>query len=115
MAKLYPFRALRPRPEDAAHIAAVPYDVVNTDEARAEAGGNPHSFLRVSRAEIELPDGINPYDAAVYDRAVENFQQLRQSAMVVEDEPSVYFYRLKMGSHTQTGLAACFSIDEYDR
>jgi len=115
MAKLYPFRALRPRPEDAAHIAAVPYDVVNTDEARAAAGGNPHSFLRVSRAEIELPDGINPYDAAVYDRAVDNFRKLRQSAMVVEDEPSVYFYRLKMGSHTQTGLAACFSIDEYDR
>jgi uncharacterized protein (DUF1015 family) len=115
MAKLYPFRALRPKPEDAAHIAAVPYDVVNTDEARAEVGGNPHSFLRVSRAEIELPDGTNPYDGAVYDRAVDNFKKLRQSAMVVDDEPSVYFYRLKMGSHTQTGLAACFSIDEYDR
>jgi uncharacterized protein (DUF1015 family) len=115
MAKLYPFRALRPTPVNAARIAAVPYDVVSTDEARMQADGNPLSFLRVSRPELELPEATNPYDDAVYRRAVENFQKLRQSAMVVEDEPSVYFYRLKMGSHTQTGLAACFSIDEYDR
>jgi len=115
MAKLYPFRALRPKPENAAHIAAVPYDVVTTDEARAQAGDNPLSFLRVSRAEIELPDGTNPYADEVYDRAVENFKKLRHEAMVVEEEPSVYLYRLRMGSHAQVGLAACFSIDEYDR
>lgn len=115
MAKLYPFRALRPRPENAVHIAAVPYDVVNTDEARAQAGGNPLSFLRVSRAEIELPDGTNPYADEVYKRAAANFATLRKTALVVEDEPSVYFYRLRMKEHTQTGLAACFSIDEYDR
>src|SRR5476649_2745610 len=115
MATLHPFRALRPRAGDAATIAAVPYDVVNTDEARALADGNPLSFLRVSRAEIELAAGSDPYADAVYQRAAENFAALRKSALTVEDEASVYFYRLQMGSHTQTGLAACFSIDEYDR
>ena len=115
MSTLVPFRALRPRPSDAARIAAVPYDVVTTDEARALADGNPLSFLRVSRAELELPDGTDPYADVVYHRAVENFIRLKKGSLVVEDEPSVYFYRLRMGAHTQTGLAACFSIDEYDR
>jgi uncharacterized protein (DUF1015 family) len=115
MASLHPFRALRPKPADAAHIAAVPYDVVSTDEARALADHNPLSFLRVSRAELELADGTDPYSGAVYDRAVANFNRLKERALVVEDEPSVYFYRLRMGAHTQTGIAACFSIDEYDR
>jgi len=115
MATLYPFRALRPRPGDAAKIAAVPYDVVSTEEARALADGNPLSFLRVSRAELELPNGSDPYSPAVYGRAAKNFQSLRQSSFVVEDEPSLYFYRLTMGAHVQTGLAGCFSIDEYDR
>lgn len=115
MATLYPFRALRPRPGDAARVAAVPYDVVNTDEARALAEGNPLSFLRVSRAEIELPAGTDPYADAVYERAAQNFDALRTKALVVEDEPSLYFYRLHLGDHTQTGLAACFSLDEYDR
>jgi uncharacterized protein (DUF1015 family) len=115
MATLIPFRALRPRPADAERIAAVPYDVVSTDEARALAHGNPLSFLRVSRAELELPDDTDPYSAAVYERAVENFRMLKDASLVTDDEPSVYFYRLRMGEHTQTGLAACFSIDEYDR
>jgi len=115
MARLYPFRALRPKPEVAAQVAAVPYDVVSVDEAKAMADGNPLSFLRVSRPELELPAGTDPYSDAVYERAEKNFTALTGSSFVVEDEPSVYFYRLRMGSHTQTGLAACFSIDEYDR
>jgi uncharacterized protein (DUF1015 family) len=115
MATLHPFRALRPNPDHAARIAAVPYDVVNADEARALAGDNPLSFLRVSRAELELPAGSDPYSNDVYERAGRNFVALRQSALRVEDEASVYFYQLRMGSHVQTGLAACFSIDEYDR
>jgi uncharacterized protein (DUF1015 family) len=115
MATLKPFRALRPKPADARRIAAVPYDVVSTDEARALADGNPLSFLRVSRPEIELPVGADPYADAVYQRAADNFVALRAKALVLEDEPSVYFYRLRMGGHTQTGLAACFSIDDYDR
>ena len=100
---------------NAPRIAAVPYDVVSTDEARALADGNPLSFLRVSRAEIELPAGTDPYSDAVYQRAAANFAALRRTSLVVEDEPSVYFYRLRMGAHEQTGLAACFSLDEYDR
>ena len=115
MATLHPFRALRPKSQEASRIAAVPYDVVSTDEARSLAEGNPLSFLRVSRAEIELPAGADPYSAAVYQRAADNFAALRKTALVVEDQPSVYLYRLRMGTHTQTGLAACFSIDEYDR
>jgi uncharacterized protein (DUF1015 family) len=114
MATLHPFRALRPTPDTAARIAAVPYDVVNTDEARALAADNPLSFLRVSRAEIEMPSGTDPYSDAVYERAAKNFSALRERSLVVENEPSLYFYRLRMGGHVQTGLAACFSIDEYD-
>ena len=112
MATLRPFRALRPTNANAGAIAAVPYDVVNTDEARALANGNPLSFLRVSRAELELPPGVDPYLPAVYDRAVANFARLRQS-MVLEAEPSLYLYKLRMGAHEQTGLAACWSLDEY--
>ena len=115
MATLHPFRALRPNADNASRIAAVPYDVVSTEEARALAEGNPQSFLRVSRAELELPAGSDPYAEAVYQRAADNFAALRKSALIVEDEPSVYLYRLQMGSHIQTGLAACFSIGEYDR
>ena len=115
VATLRPFRALRPRPGEAARVAAVPYDVVNTDEARALAGSNPLSFLRVSRAEIELPAFTDPYSKDVYDRAAQNFEVLRKSAFVLEDAASLYVYRLRMGAHEQTGVAACYSLDEYDR
>jgi uncharacterized protein (DUF1015 family) len=115
VATIYPFRALRPRPADASRVAAVPYDVVNTDEARALAEGNPLSFLRVSRAELELDPGTNPYDEQVYERAARNFEALRKTTLIVDDEPSVYVYRLRMGDHVQNGVAACVSLDEYDR
>ena len=75
MAVITPFRALRPTPASAAAVAAVPYDVVNTDEARALAAGNPLSFLHVSRAEIDLPPDTNPYADAVYAKAVENLRR----------------------------------------
>ena len=115
MATLTPFRALRPTAADASRIAAVPYDVVSTDEARALADGNPYSFLRVSRAEIELPPGTNPYGDSVYERAAENFAALRQSSLLVDDEPAIYLYRLRMGSHEQIGIAGCWALAEYDR
>lgn len=116
MSLIYPFPALRPSPEAASRVAAVPYDVVNRDEAKALAAGNPVSFLHVSRPEIDLPSGIDPHGDAVYEKAVENFAALRSSApLVVEEEPSLYVYRLTMGTHVQAGVAACFSIDEYDR
>jgi uncharacterized protein (DUF1015 family) len=114
MATLRPFRALRPRPADAARVAAVPYDVVTTDEARAQADDNPLSFLRVSRADLELPPGTDPYADAVYEQAAKNFDRLKRTALVVEEQPGVYLYRLTSGRHQQTGIAACFSLDEYD-
>jgi uncharacterized protein (DUF1015 family) len=115
MSVIRPFRALRPSPTNVDRVSAVPYDVVNTEEARALASGNPLSFLHVSRAEIDLPPSTDPYSPAVYEKALENFNALRRAApLVTEAEPAVYFYRLKMGNHSQTGLAACFSIDEYD-
>jgi uncharacterized protein (DUF1015 family) len=115
MAAIFPFAALRPAPEAAAAVAAPPYDVVTTAEGRRLASGNPLSFLHVSRAEIDLPDGTDPYSDQVYERAVENFNDLRMRAPLVEEEaPTFYVYRLHMGTHAQTGVAACFSIDEYD-
>ncbi len=115
MATRSPFRALRPEPAVAARVAAVPYDVVSTDEARGLAT-DPLSFLHVSRAEIDLPPSTDPYSDAVYARARENFDRLRREApLVVEDQPSVYAYRLRMGTHEQVGIAACFSLDEYAR
>jgi uncharacterized protein (DUF1015 family) len=115
VAVVKPFRALRPLPEQAAAVAAVPYDVVNTAEARALAGDNRLSFLRVSRPEIEMPDGVDIYSDAVYEKAASNFDRLISSApLIIEDEPSFYFYRLRMGGREQTGLVACCSVDDYD-
>ena len=115
MASLVPFRALRPTPDSAARVAAVPYDVVNAEEAAALADGNLLSFLYVSRAEIDLPPGTNPYDETVYAKAAENFSRLRSTApLVLEDKPSLYVYRLRMSAHVQTGVAAAYSMDEYD-
>ena len=116
MAAIYPFRALRPPAEKVAEVAAVPYDVVNTEEARALASGNPLSFLHVSRPEIDLPEGTNIYADEVYARARENYEAMRSAGTLIEeDAPALYVYRLVMGEHTQTGVAAAFSVDEYDQ
>ncbi|MEW6363659.1 MAG: DUF1015 family protein [Acidobacteriota bacterium] len=115
MSKIHAFPALRPEPAMAAQVSAVPYDVVNVAEARQFSEGNPWSFLRVSRAELELADGVNPYADQVYERARANFEKLRKDApLVKEAEPSLYVYRLKMGDHSQTGICAAFSVDEYE-
>lgn len=116
MSLIFPFNALRPHPSVAGQVAAVPYDVVETEEARQLAAGNPLSFLRVSRAEIDLPPDTHPYSDEVYACAARNFDALRAAApMLVEQSPSLYVYRLHMGTHVQTGIAACFALDEYDR
>jgi uncharacterized protein (DUF1015 family) len=115
MATVRPFRALRPLPEKSAAVSSVPYDVVSTPEARQLADGNPFSFLHVSRPEIDLPDGTDPYAGAVYARAAENFARLKREApLILESEPSLYIYRLRMEDHEQTGIAGCCSLDEYD-
>ena len=116
MAIIRPFSALRPPPNRAKDVSSVPYDVVNTEEARALANGNPLSFLHVSRPEIDLPDGTDLYSDAVYRKAVENFQSLIENCPLErEASPSLYLYQLVMGNHRQMGLVACSSIDEYDR
>jgi uncharacterized protein (DUF1015 family) len=113
---IYPFRALRPPVERVAEVASVPYDVVNTEEARALAASNPLSFLHVSRPEIDMPEGTDIYSDEVYEKAAENFRKLiEECPLEVETEPSLYLYRLVMGEHTQTGIAACVSVDEYDQ
>jgi len=115
VAALFPFRALRPTPAAASDVAAVPYDVVTRDEAASIAHGNPLSFLHVSRAEIDVAAGTDPYADEVYEQAARNFRALQAAApLVTEDVPSLYVYRLKMGQHEQTGIAACFSLDDYD-
>ena len=115
MAVVTPFRAIRPTPKYASAVAAVPYDVVSVDEARALAAGNPLSFLHVSRAEIDLPPETDPHADVVYGKAAENFAALsRRAPLVLEEAPSLYVYRLRMGEHEQTGIAGCFSVTEYD-
>src|SRR5690349_9131804 len=116
MSAIYPFAALRPTPKSAAAVAAVPYDVVSSDEARALASGNPLSFLHVSRPEIDMGANADPHAPAAYEQAASAFAALKSEApLVVEELPSFYVYRLHMGNHVQSGIAACFSIDEYDR
>lgn len=116
MAKLTPFRALRPTREGAPRVSSVPYDVVSTAEARALAAGNPLSFLHVTRSEIDLPEGTDPHSDAVYSLARKNLAVLRsQAPLEVEAEPALYVYRLRMGVHTQTGVAGTWSVDEYEK
>lgn len=115
MAVIRPFRALRPTAEKASAVASVPYDVVNSEEARALAAGKPLSFLHVSRPEIDLPPGTDLYSDAVYRKAVENFESLIANCpLETEAEPSLYIYKLVMGNHEQVGIVACCSVDEYD-
>jgi len=116
VAIIRPFNALRPQPERAAQVAAVPYDVVSTEEARSVAAGNSWSFLHVSRPEIDLPDGTPIYSDQVYAKAHVNFEKLiKQCPLEIEEMPSLYLYRLIMGDHEQIGVVACCSVDEYDR
>src|SRR5512142_442855 len=116
MATLVPFRALRPPSPLAARVASPPYDVVSTKEARELAAGNPDSFLRVSRPEIDLPPGTDEHSEPVYRKGAENLSELRRRGVLVQDSaPRFYVYAQRMGSHRQTGLVACASVDEYDR
>ncbi|MCZ6802215.1 MAG: DUF1015 family protein [Nitrospirae bacterium] len=116
MATIVPFRAVRPKPEFAAQVAAPPYDVVSLQEARNLVGENPHSFLRVGRAELELQDGADPYSPEVYERGATNLRNLiKNNILFQEAQPLLGVYRQKWGTHEQTGLVALASVDEYDR
>lgn len=114
MATLKPFAALRPRPELAAQICELPYDVMSSEEARALAANNPLSFLHVSKPEIDLPASTDLYSPQVYAKGAENFQKLiAQGSLKQDARPYFYLYRQIMGSHTQVGLVAAASCQEY--
>jgi len=115
MATLRPFRALRPSPDRAARVAAPPYDVVNTREARALAQGNADSYLHVSRPEIDLPEGTDEHADSVYAKGAENLADFGKRGVLRRDaDPHFYVYAQRMGNHRQVGLVACASVAEYD-
>jgi uncharacterized protein (DUF1015 family) len=115
MSLIRPFAGLRPVPARAADVVAPPYDVLSSDEARQRAAGRPWSFLHISKAEIDLPEGTDAYDPAVYAKAAENLHKMLDAGVLERDaQPCYYVYRLTMGSHVQTGLVAVASVAEYD-
>lgn len=110
------FSALMPVPRLTAMVASVPYDVVNTEEAGRLAAGNPHSFLHISRAEIDLPAGTPPYSKEVYAQAAATFARFKKEGTFVrEPHPSLYVYRQQMGRHSQRGVVACCHIEDYEQ
>jgi uncharacterized protein (DUF1015 family) len=116
MAAVKPFAALRPKPELASRICELPYDVMSSEEAREIAAGNPLSFLHVSKPEIDLPPGTNPYAPEVYAKGKENFQKLiHDGALKQDSQPCFYLYRQIMERHSQVGLVATVSCEEYLR
>ncbi len=115
MSLIRPFKGLRPLPEVAAEVVAPAYDVLNTEEARQRAKGRPWSFLHISKPEIDLPAGTDPYAPAVYAKAAENLKNMLEQGILVQDnKPCYYAYRLIMGDHSQIGLVAAASVAEYD-
>lgn len=115
MSLIKPFRGLRPAAHHASDVAAPPYDVLSTDEARVRAAGKPWSFLHISKPEIDLPVDTDPYAPAVYAKALENLNKMLQADILHRDsQPSYYAYRIEMGAHTQTGFVAAASVAAYD-
>jgi len=104
MPLVQPFRGLRPVTDKAIDVVAPPYDVLNTAEARERVKGHPLSFLHISKPEIDLPEGTDPYAAEVYAKGAENLQKLIDDKVLIRDEKACYYvYRLIMGQHQQTG------------
>jgi uncharacterized protein (DUF1015 family) len=115
MSLIRPFAGLRPAPGRAAEVIAPPYDVLSTEEARVRAQGRPWNFLHISKPEIDLPAGTDPYSAAVYAKGRENFEKMLKEGVLGRDpEPRYYVYRLVMGAHHQTGIVAAASVPDYD-
>ncbi|MGD8796242.1 MAG: DUF1015 family protein [Thiohalophilus sp.] len=115
MSLIRPFAGLRPVPEHAADVIAPPYDVVNTEEAKSLVQGRPYSFLHISKPEIDLPEGTDPYAGEVYARGAKNLQDLIDKGILSRDkQPCYYLYRLVMNGHTQIGLVAVASVADYN-
>ncbi len=114
MAKVRPFKAVRPAPEFASRVAALPYDVMSSDEAREMVKGNPYSFLHVDKAEIDLPLGTDLYSPVVYEKARDNLYKMVKDGVFIEDKKACYYvYRQIMNGRAQTGVVACASVDDY--
>lgn len=114
MAVLKPFAAVRPVPSLVRQVAALPYDVMNSDEAREMVRDNPYSFLHVDKAEIDLDPSVDPYDDQVYAKAADTLKRMRADGIYIQDEkPCLYIYRETMLGRVQTGIVGCTSIDDY--
>ncbi|MDT2740350.1 DUF1015 family protein [Enterococcus canintestini] len=114
MVDIRPFKAIRPAENLSAKVAALPYDVINSEEARVMALGNPYSYFHIDRAEIDLPPELSPYDPAVYQKAATNLADFLKKGWLKKDNaPYFYLYQLTMNGRSQTGLALCASIDDY--
>jgi uncharacterized protein (DUF1015 family) len=116
MAIIKPFNALRPKQELAQQVASRPYDVLNSEEARAEAKNNPFSFLHITKSEIDLPEGTNPHSQDVYNKAKENLLKFinKDDILFREEKPCYYIYQLKMDGRSQTGLVCVSSVQDYN-
>ena len=109
-----PFAALRPQEEYAKECAALPYDVMSSDEAREEVKGKPFSFLHIDKAEIDLAPSVDLYDVRVYQKAADNLLDFEKRGVYVQDtQKRFYFYRQIMNGRAQTGIVGCASIDDY--
>lgn len=116
MASVFPFAAYSPTAENAPKVATLPYDVMNRSEAAKMAKGNPMSFLRITRSEIEMADSVNPYAVSVYQKATANWHSFVADKVIVRDEnPSYYVYSLVMNGRRQTGIVATASVDDYNK
>jgi uncharacterized protein (DUF1015 family) len=114
MAIIKPFKALKPKKELAEQVASRPYDVLNSEEAKKEAAGNNYSFLRITKSEIDLPNGIDTHNQQVYDKAKANLELFIQNGtLYAEEKPCYYIYQLVMNGKSQTGLVCVSSIEDY--
>lgn len=114
MAVLKPFKAVRPKDEYASQVGALPYDVMNSEEAREMVKDKPYSFLHVDKAEVDLPQGIDIYSAEVYAKAKENLDALSENGICKQDDkPMLYIYRQIMNGREQTGIVGCTAVDDY--
>ena len=114
MAIIKPFKALKPKKELAEQVASRPYDVLNSQEAKKEAAGNNYSFLRITKSEIDLPDGTDTHSQQVYDKAKANLELFIQNGtLFTEEKPCYYIYQLVMNGKSQTGLVCVSSVEDY--